>query len=121
VRRAVRFLLERQNADGGWGESIASYDHPSQKGIGLSTPSQTAWAVLGLLAAGGAEHAVRRGVRHLLERQTAEGSWEQDLWTGTGFPRVFYLNYHYYRHYFPLLALARYRKSRAATAGPRRD
>jgi squalene-hopene/tetraprenyl-beta-curcumene cyclase len=117
VRRAVRFLMEHQNADGGWGESIASYDHPSQKGIGASTPSQTAWAVLGLLAAGGAEHAVRRGVRHLLERQTAEGTWEQEAWTGTGFPRVFYLNYHYYRHYFPLLALARYRKSRASVVG----
>ncbi|HLK89006.1 MAG TPA: squalene--hopene cyclase [Polyangia bacterium] len=109
VRRAVRWLLDRQNADGGWGESIASYDHPGQKGVGASTPSQTAWALMGLAAAGERESvAVRRGVLHLLDTQR-DGTWAQPVWTGTGFPRVFYLNYHYYRHYFPLMALSQLR------------
>jgi len=118
VRRAARWLLARQNDDGGWGESIASYDHPAQKGIGPSTPSQTAWALMGLIAAGEAASAeVKRGVLHLLERQTADGTWEQLQWTGTGFPKVFYLNYHYYRHYFPLMALSQYR-AKAGSATP---
>ncbi len=109
VRRAVAWLRARQNDDGGWGESIASYDHPAEKGVGASTPSQTAWAIMGLVAAGERDSAaVRRGVLHLLERQQ-EGTWEQLPWTGTGFPRVFYLNYHYYRHYFPLMALSQVR------------
>jgi squalene-hopene/tetraprenyl-beta-curcumene cyclase len=113
LRRAVRWLLDHQNPDGGWGESIASYDDPSQKGVGASTPSQTAWALMGLIAAGETDgQPVRRGVRYLLERQDAAGTWEQEPWTGTGFPRVFYLNYHYYRHYFPLMALAQYRTVR---------
>jgi squalene-hopene/tetraprenyl-beta-curcumene cyclase len=115
VRRAARWLLERQNADDGWGESIASYDHPAQKGRGISTPSQTAWAIMGLAAAGEAgSTAVRRGVSHLLERQRA-GTWEQAPWTGTGFPRVFYLNYAYYRHTFPLMALAQVRTALGKT------
>jgi squalene-hopene/tetraprenyl-beta-curcumene cyclase len=109
VRRAASWLADRQNSDGGWGESIASYDHPGEKGRGVSTPSQTAWAVMGLIAAGEAgTSAVRRGVSHLVDRQRG-ATWEQTPWTGTGFPRVFYLNYHYYRHYFPLMALAQYR------------
>jgi squalene-hopene/tetraprenyl-beta-curcumene cyclase len=113
VRRAASWLRERQNSDGGWGESIASYDHPGEKGVGVSTPSQTAWAVMGLVAAGEADSsAVRRGVSHLIERQHG-GTWEQTPWTGTGFPRVFYLNYQYYRHYFPLMALAQYRAALA--------
>jgi squalene-hopene/tetraprenyl-beta-curcumene cyclase len=108
VRRAVRWFLEHQNADGGWGESIASYDDLSQKGRGTSTSSQTAWALMGLMAAGEVAHpAVRKGVNWLLERQQA-GTWEQIPWTGTGFPKVFYLNYHFYRHYFPLMALGQY-------------
>jgi squalene-hopene/tetraprenyl-beta-curcumene cyclase len=114
VRRAASWLAERQNSDGGWGESIASYDHPGEKGRGVSTPSQTAWAVMGLVAAGEAgTSAVRRGVGTLIDRQRA-GTWEQAPWTGTGFPRVFYLNYHYYRHYFPLMALAQYRTAQSS-------
>jgi squalene-hopene/tetraprenyl-beta-curcumene cyclase len=113
VRRAVRWLLAHQNADGGWGESIASYDDPTQRGVGESTPSQTAWAVMGLIAAGQGDGApARRGVARLLATQDAEGTWEQEPWTGTGFPSVFYLNYHYYRHTFPLMALAQYRDVR---------
>jgi squalene-hopene/tetraprenyl-beta-curcumene cyclase len=120
LRRGVRWLLDHQNADGGWGESIASYDDPARRGTGASTPSQTAWAVMGLLAGGEAAGApVRRGVRWLLERQDAAGTWAQDLWTGTGFPKVFYLNYHHYRHYFPLMALAQYAKARALTTKTR--
>jgi squalene-hopene/tetraprenyl-beta-curcumene cyclase len=115
VRRAARWLAARQNDDGGWGESIASYERPGEKGVGVSTPSQTAWAIMGLVAAGETgSAAVRRGVGHLLDRQR-DGTWEQAPWTGTGFPKVFYLNYHYYRHYFPLMALAQYR---TALAGP---
>ncbi|HVV51637.1 MAG TPA: squalene--hopene cyclase [Polyangia bacterium] len=114
VRRAVRWLLAHQNADGGWGESIASYDHPRERGVGPSTPSQTAWALMGLLAAGEGESvAVRRGVLHLLDTQQ-DGTWAQRWWTGTGFPRVFYLNYHYYRHYFPLMALSQLRAQGAS-------
>ena len=113
VRRAVAWLRGRQNADGGWGESIASYTDPEQRGVGASTPSQTAWAVMGLLAGDGAhDRAVERGIHWLLERQDAAGTWEQALWTGTGFPKVFYLNYHLYRHTFPLMALAQYRAAR---------
>jgi squalene-hopene/tetraprenyl-beta-curcumene cyclase len=113
VRRGVRWLLDHQNRDGGWGESIASYDDPSQRGAGASTPSQTAWALMGLLAGGEADHpAVRRATRWLLDRQDADGTWAQAPWTGTGFPKVFYLNYHYYRHYFPLMALGQVAKAR---------
>lgn len=118
VRRGVRWLQDHQNADGGWGESIASYDDPSQRGVGASTPSQTAWALMGLIAAGESDSsAVRRGIGWLLDRQDAQGTWHQAEWTGTGFPKVFYLNYHYYRHYFPLMALAQYAKSRQLALG----
>jgi squalene-hopene/tetraprenyl-beta-curcumene cyclase len=113
VRRGARWLCNHQNADGGWGESIASYDDPTRRGVGPSTPSQTAWAVMGLIAAGEVDHlAVRNGVRHLVQSQDAAGTWAQEAWTGTGFPRVFYLNYHLYRHTFPLMALAQYRSAR---------
>ena len=109
VRRGAAWLLRCQNPDGGWGESLASYDDPSLKGKGPSTPSQTAWAVLGLLAAGHREdESVRRGVEFLLARQAADGSWPEEEWTGTGFPGVFYLRYHLYPIYFPLLALGVY-------------
>jgi squalene-hopene/tetraprenyl-beta-curcumene cyclase len=104
--KAAGWLRAVQNRDGGWGESCTSYlkSHFVQA---PSTPSQTAWALLGLVAAGdGGSQAVRRGVEHLVDAQLGDGGWEETLCTGTGFPNVFYLNYHLYRHYFPLLALA---------------
>ena len=111
VRRAVEWLKHCQNPDGGWGESIASYDDPKLKGQGETTKSQTAWALMGLLAANqGHSQAVRRGLAYLLHTQTPEGTWQEEQWTGTGFPKVFYLKYHYYQHYFPLMALAQYRR-----------
>lgn len=111
ARRGVRWLKEHQNADGGWGETCGSYDDPALAGQGESTPSQTAWAVLGLLAAGEADsEEVRAGIEYLIAEQTADGEWEEEPFTGTGFPKVFYLKYHLYAHYFPLMALGRYWK-----------
>jgi squalene-hopene/tetraprenyl-beta-curcumene cyclase len=108
--RMVRWMTEHQNPDGGWGELPASYDEPSQKGIGPSTPSQTAWALLSFLAAGaGQSEAARRGIDYLLRNQREDGSWRDDYWTATGFPKVFYLRYHLYATYFPLWALGEYR------------
>ncbi len=109
--RASRWIQGCQNPDGGWGELPRSYDDPAWKGRGPTTPSQTAWAVLGLLAAGEARSdAVRRGIEYLVRSQRSDGGWDEEYWTGTGFPRVFYLRYHMYRLYFPLLALGEYRK-----------
>ena len=109
VRRAVEWLKARQNPDGGWGETVASYDDESLAGKGESTASQTAWALLGLMAADGvASPAVQRGTDWLVRTQGANGTWTERLFTGTGFPRHVYLRYHLYRHYFPLMALGRY-------------
>jgi squalene-hopene/tetraprenyl-beta-curcumene cyclase len=111
----ANWLLAYQQPCGGWGESPDSYADPSRRGQGPVTASQTAWAVLGLLAAERHDHpAVGRGVQYLLATQRADGTWEEPEFTGTGFPRVFYLRYHYYPIYFPLMALARY--ARAASA-----
>ncbi len=118
VRKAVGWLLTRQNSDGGWGESCYSYNDPRTAGMGKSTASQTAWALLALLHAGEADHpAVGRGIRFLLETRSPGGFWDEGEFTGTGFPRVFYLRYHGYRAYFPLWALALYRRCLAEGAG----
>lgn len=127
-KKAASWVKSVQHADGGWGETCLSYDDPSRKGIGPSTPSQTAWALMGLFASGDADaalfedappalrvgsaasEAVRRGLNYLLANQREDGSWNEDAFTGTGFPKVFYLNYHMYKDYFPLLALAEYKK-----------
>ena len=148
IQRAVAWLEEHQNADGGWGEDMRSYDDPALAGRGESTASQTAWALLALLAAGeggagrahgtpepdaGAGHgrahgtpgrdktswqaapdarpedtAVERGVQWLIDHQREDGTWDEPQYTGTGFPRDFYLNYHLYRLVFPVMALGRY-------------
>jgi len=111
VQQAAEWLRMVQNADGGWGESCDSYDDPNSKGIGESTASQTAWAVLGLMAANDTRSdSVARGIAYLLRTQKKDGSWDEPFFTGTGFPRVFYLKYHMYRQYFPLLALTTYAK-----------
>ena len=143
---AAGWLLSHQNPDGGWGESPRSYDDPAQKGIGPSTAAQTAWALLGLFAAGAvgagseggaggrgsargavgvagvvstgatatstAAIAVDRGIEYLLRGQRSDGSWYDEPWTATGFPRVFYLRYHLYAVYFPLMALSEYQALR---------
>lgn len=107
IRRAVTWLLDRQSADGGWGETCHSYADESFAGVGTTTPSQTAWAVISLQAAGLSSHeATLRGLRYLRERQGADGTWQELHYTGTGFPRDFYINYHLYRHLFPMMALA---------------
>jgi squalene-hopene/tetraprenyl-beta-curcumene cyclase len=109
IRRAVAWLKSSQNADGGWGESLRSYDDPQFKGLGKSTASQTAWAIMGLLSAGEVHSLeLARGIHYLLSRQELHGTWDEQQFTGTGFPRVFYLRYHYYCHYFPLMALGMY-------------
>ncbi len=111
IRRAVAWLVSHQNADGGWGEDLRSYDDPAGwAGRGASTASQTAWALLALLAAGGADAraSADRGVRWLAETQRPDGSWDEPQFTGTGFPGDFYINYHLYRMVFPVSALGRY-------------
>jgi squalene-hopene/tetraprenyl-beta-curcumene cyclase len=109
-QRAVAWLRAVQNPDGGFGESCGSYHDPDLKARGHSTASQTAWALIGLLAAGEtSEPAVKQAVGYLLDQQRENGTWAEATFTGTGFPRVFYLKYHLYRNVFPLYALARYR------------
>jgi squalene-hopene/tetraprenyl-beta-curcumene cyclase len=105
----ANWLLAHQQACGGWGESPDSYEFPHLRGQGSPTASQTAWALLGLMAAGLHEHpAVVRGIEYLLGTQENDGTWDEPEFTGTGFPRVFYLKYHYYPIYFPLLALSQW-------------
>jgi squalene-hopene/tetraprenyl-beta-curcumene cyclase len=118
VERAVAWLLRTQNADGGWGETCHSYADESLAGVGASTPSQTGWAVNALQLAGyGRDSAVQRGLAYLRERQRPDGTWDEPYHTGTGFPRDFYINYHMYRHLFPLTALAFDRALGEATGG----
>jgi squalene-hopene/tetraprenyl-beta-curcumene cyclase len=109
VCNAAQWLVSKQQSDGGWGESPASYADESQAGVGEPTASQTAWAVAGLVAAGhGATAAAGRGVDWLVKHQEFDGSWHESEFTGTGFPKVFYLRYHYYPIYFPLMAMSRW-------------
>jgi squalene-hopene/tetraprenyl-beta-curcumene cyclase len=118
IRKSVQWLVSIQNADGGWGEGGESYrlDHGGHAPA-PSTASQTAWALLGLMAAGEVDHpAVAEGIGYLMERQGADGLWQEAHFTATGFPRVFYLRYHGYAKYFPLWAVARYRNLKAANA-----
>jgi squalene-hopene/tetraprenyl-beta-curcumene cyclase len=114
IGRATAWLLSVQNEDGGWGESCHSYKDESFAGIGKSTPSQTAWAVLALQLSGFAQHtAVHRGLSFLCEQQRRDGTWDEPECTGTGFPGDFYINYHLYRHLFPTMALAMDARSQA--------
>jgi squalene-hopene/tetraprenyl-beta-curcumene cyclase len=110
VRQAVRWLKTHQNPDGGWGETCRSYEEPDCRGRGENTASQTAWALLGLLASGEVSSPeVPRGIDYLLRTQQDDGSWPEQAFTGTGFPKAFYLRYELYKIYFPLMALARYK------------
>jgi squalene-hopene/tetraprenyl-beta-curcumene cyclase len=108
LQRARAWLESVQNEDGGWGEDIRSYDDPAWIGRGESTASQTAWALLALHALGERTEAVERGLRWLTEHQRDDGTWDEPLYTGTGFPGYFYINYHLYRLTFPLMALGRW-------------
>ncbi len=109
IATGADWLLAYQQPDGSWGESADSYADPSLRGQGPPTASQTAWALLGLMAAGLQSHpAMARGIRYLLETQQEDGSWDEPEFTGTGFPQVFYLRYHMYPIYFPLMALSRW-------------
>ncbi|MCA1594931.1 MAG: squalene--hopene cyclase [Chloroflexi bacterium] len=117
IRRGVRWLTDAQNADGGWGETCDSYEKDGVRRHGPSMPSQTAWALMALIAAG--EHrrtAVHRGIEYLLRTQQPDGNWAESNYTGTGFPRVFYLKYHLYRLYFPLFALGMFARASRADA-----
>jgi squalene-hopene/tetraprenyl-beta-curcumene cyclase len=107
IRRAVKWLEDRQNDDGGWGEDCRSYEDLAWIGRGESTASQTAWALLALHAAGEWSSSVQRGVRWLVDTQRPDGTWDEPQFTGTGFPGDFYINYHLYRLVFPLMALGR--------------
>ncbi|MGA8296405.1 MAG: squalene--hopene cyclase [Acidimicrobiales bacterium] len=130
IGRAVAFLEAHQNADGGWGEDIRSYDDPALRGVGESTASQTAWGLLAQVAAGRHDSdSARRGVEFLVSSQRDDGNWDEPWYTGTGFPGDFYLNYHLYRLVFPLSALGRWcsamardvaATARAAKRAPRR-
>ncbi|MEK7484755.1 MAG: squalene--hopene cyclase [Planctomycetota bacterium] len=111
IQRCVSWLKSHQNTDGGWGESCYTYEDIKTKGVGKSTASQTAWALIALMSAGETEETVlRRGVDYLLQTQLENGDWNEPEMTGTGFPRILYLRYHMYRHYFPLKALKLYQE-----------
>jgi squalene-hopene/tetraprenyl-beta-curcumene cyclase len=110
IQKAVAWLRSKQNPDGGWGESCESYHDPALAGVGESTPSQTAWALLALMAAGEQKSAtIARGIEYLVQTQQQDGTWNEDQFTGTGFPKYFMIKYHVYRNCFPLMALGKYR------------
>jgi squalene-hopene/tetraprenyl-beta-curcumene cyclase len=113
LKKAIAWIESCQNADGGWGETCESYKNSSLKGQGISTASQTAWALIGLLDGGKAtglfsQTAIADGINYLISTQKDDGSWDETEFTGTGFPCHFYIRYHMYRQYFPLIALGRY-------------
>jgi squalene-hopene/tetraprenyl-beta-curcumene cyclase len=119
ILRGRDWLESCQNADGGWGETCATYENPAVKGKGESTASQTAWALMGICACGDLDRpSIHRGLRFLLSSQQGDGSWSEPEITGTGFPGVFYLKYDLYRQNFPLLALATYANYRAGRGHP---
>ena len=110
IQKSINWLKSRQNLDGGWGETCESYCDPSLAGVGESTPSQTGWALLSLMAAGEVDSpSVNRGIQYLLANQKSDGTWDEDQYTGTGFPKFFMIKYHIYRNCFPLTALGTYR------------
>ena len=115
IQQAMAWLVSCQNDDGGWGETCESYRDLSLKGKGISTASQTAWALIGLLDGGQAtgqwhQAVIQRGINYLISTQNPDGTWNEAAFTGTGFPCHFYIRYHFYRQYFPLIALSRYQK-----------
>ena len=124
IARGAQWLLQCQNADGGWGESCHSYKNPAAKGVGPSTASQSAWAMIGLLAFAGlsprngalAASALERGASYLVDSQQADGTWDEAHFTGTGFPCHFYLKYHLYQQHFPLTALSGYASLRSSAS-----
>jgi squalene-hopene/tetraprenyl-beta-curcumene cyclase len=111
IAAAVAWLEAHQNEDGGWGEDLRSYTDDAWRGRGVSTPSQTAWALLALLAVDPSTTAVGRGVRYLINTLNEDGSWDEEYYTGTGFPGDFYINYEMYRFVFPISALGRWLSS----------
>jgi squalene-hopene/tetraprenyl-beta-curcumene cyclase len=120
LEKGASWLKQVQNPDGGWGETCLSYRDPNFKGKGDSTPSQTAWGLMGLIAAGEARQkfdftSMEKAVNYLLTTQRLDGTWDESYFTGTGFPGHFYLKYHLYQQYFPLLALGRYRRIMKST------
>jgi squalene-hopene/tetraprenyl-beta-curcumene cyclase len=114
IQRAVAWLVGRQGPDGGWGEDLRSYRDDGWRGRGTATASQTAWALLALLAGRADAGAIERGVAWLVAHQRPDGTWDEPSFTGTGFPGDFYINYHLYRQVFPLMALGRYRAAEVA-------
>ena len=119
IRRGRDWLESCQNDDGGWGETCATYDDPTLKGRGESTASQTAWALMGICACGDLDRpSIQRGLRFLLSNQKNDGSWDEPQITGTGFPKVFYLKYDFYRQNFPLMAMATYTNYRKGIGHP---
>jgi squalene-hopene/tetraprenyl-beta-curcumene cyclase len=109
IQKAVSWLKSRQNPDGGWGETCMSYEDLTRRYSGPSTASQTAWVLIGLISSGElSSQSVKNGIEYLLRTQNRDGTWDEQLYTGTGFPKVFYLWYELYRIYFPLIALSRY-------------
>jgi len=109
IQAALQWIKDHQNDDGGWGEVCESYRCPALRGQGPSTASQTAWALMGLMVCGEAAiPEVLRGIDYLVKTQNSDGTWDELHFTGTGFPNHFYIRYHYYRNYFPLMALGQY-------------